>query len=551
MSYPSDVVVDAQGNLFISDGGNFRIRKVSPSGVISTVAGNGVNGYSGDNGPATSAAISQPGPLALDPSGNLFFVDYYNNRIRRVSPDGTITTVAGNGQAGFSGDGGPATTAALNEPLGVAIDPEGNLLISDSYNGRIRMVSRQGIIATVAGTGQFVSSGDGGLASAASLLRPGKIAVDPSGNIYLVEGTRVRRFTVGGTIITFAGGSAGGFSGDGGPALSAKILPAGIALDNSGNLFIADNAYRIRKVDTAGVISTIAGNGMNGFSGDGGPALSAMFEGPTGVWVDGTGDIFVADASANRIREIVFPPAPPTISPGGIVPIYSSTPVIQPGAWVSIFGTNLAASSANWSGNFPTSLNGTSVRVNGKPAYLWYVSPNQINFQAPDDSVIGPVPVTVTTAAGAVSASVTLASSSPSFSRLDATHIAAIIVENNLSGDYGNGAYNIVGPAGSSLGYHTVPARAGDSVVLFAVGLGTTTPFVPAGMPFSGVAPLSGSITLSINGITVTPTFVGETSAGLYQINITLPSGLGTGDLPISIAVGNSQSPKDAVISLQ
>jgi hypothetical protein len=283
MNYASDVVVDVQGNLFISDGGNLRIRKVSPNGVITTVAGNGTKGYSGDNGPATLAAITQPGQLAVDATGSLFFVDYYNNRIRRVSPDGTITTVAGNGKDGFSGDGGPATLASLSEPLGIAIDPQGNLLISDSYNGRIRIVSKQGTITTVAGTGQFFSSGDGGPASAASLLRPGKIAVDRSGNIYVLEKTKVRKFAVGGIINTFAGTSTGGFSGDGGPALSARMIPEGLALDRSGNLFIAEASFRIRKVDTTGMISTVAGNGMNGFSGDGGPALSAMFEGPAGV----------------------------------------------------------------------------------------------------------------------------------------------------------------------------------------------------------------------------------------------------------------------------
>jgi uncharacterized protein (TIGR03437 family) len=559
MNGPSDVVVDALGNLFISDGGNFRIRKVSRDGVIVTIAGNGVNGFSGDNGPATLAAIGQPGPLALDATGNLFFVDYGSLRIRRVSTDGTITTVAGNGNDGFSGDGGPAIGASL-VPVGIAIDPQGNLLIS-GY-GRVRMVTKQGTITTVAGTGADSSSGDGGPASAASFLGPGKIAIDQSGSIYVIDGTtfqgknylgvqRVRRFAVGGTINTYAGNSTGGFSGDGGPALSAGISPVGLALDSAGNLFIGDAYWRVRRVDTAGIISTIAGTGVNGFSGDGGLALSAKLETPTSVWVDGSGDIFVADSGNDRVREIVYQSAPPAINSGGVVPVYSSTPMIQPGEWASIFGTSLAGSAATWKGDFPTTLNGTSVRVNGKLAYLWFVSSTQINFQAPDDTTTGPVPVSVTTLAGTVSTTVTLAPSAPSFCRLDDTHIAGIILTPNLTGDYAGFTYNIVGPAGNSLGYPTVPAKAGDSLVLFAVGLGPTAPLVPSGMLFSGAAPVTGPISLSINGVPITSTFVGETSAGLYQINVTLPSGLGTGDVPIQVAVGGAPSPKTAVISLQ
>jgi uncharacterized protein (TIGR03437 family) len=265
-------------------------------------------------------------------------------------------------------------------------------------------------------------------------------------------------------------------------------------------------------------------------------------------WVDGGGNVFVADANNDRVREIVFEASLPVISSGGVVPVYSSMPVIQPGEWASIFGTNLASSTAIWHADFPTSLNGTSVRVNGKLAYLWFVSATQINFQAPDDTATGPVPVSVSTTAGTTSTTVTLASSSPSFSRLDATHIAAIVLEKNFAGDY---TYSIVGPAGNSLGYHTVPAKAGDSVVIFAVGLGPTAPAVPSGMPFSGAAPVTGSISLSINGVPVTPTFVGQTAAGLYQINLTLPSSLGTGDASIQITVDSAQGPKDAVISLQ
>lgn len=240
----------------------------------------------------------------------------------------------------------------------------------------------------------------------------------------------------------------------------------------------------------------------------------------------------------------------PTVASSGVVPVYSTVPTIQPGSWVSIYGTNLATGTATWTGNFPTSLGGTSVTINGKPAYLWYVSPNQINLQAPSDTATGPVPVVVTTPNGTATSTVTLAPAAPSFSLLDSKHVAGIILRSNGSGAYGNGSYDIIGPTGNSLGYGTVAARAGDTVELFAVGLGPTTPPVPAGSAFSGSAPTSNPVTLQINGRNVTPSYAGMTGAGLYQINLTVPTGLGTGDVSLSASVGGVQTPT-ATISLQ
>jgi len=241
----------------------------------------------------------------------------------------------------------------------------------------------------------------------------------------------------------------------------------------------------------------------------------------------------------------------PTIASSGIVPVYSSVPAIQPGSWVSIYGTNLAASTATWKGNFPTSLNGTSVTINGKPAYLWYVSPTQINLQAPDDTTAGPVQVIVTTPYGTATSTVTLAPAAPSFSLLDGKHVAGIILRSNGSGAYGGGTYDIIGPTGSSLGYGTVAAKAGDTVELFAVGLGPTNPAVPAGSAFSGSAPTANPVTLLINNVKVTPTYSGMTSGGLYQINFTIPQGLGAGDLSLSASASGTQTPAGVVISLQ
>lgn len=244
--------------------------------------------------------------------------------------------------------------------------------------------------------------------------------------------------------------------------------------------------------------------------------------------------------------------AAPAISPGGVVPLYSAVNIIQPGGWVSIYGTNLAAGTAVWNGDFPTSLGGASVTINGKPAYLSFVSPGQINLQAPDDTATGVVPVVVTTSAGTATSTVALNPYSPAFDLLDARHVTAIIVRSDGSGAYGNGAYDILGPPGNCFGYNTVGAKAGDLVELFGVGFGPTAPTVSAGKVFSGAAPITEPLALYINNVMITPLFVGMSSAGLYQINLIVPPGLGQGDVPIQAWVGGNYSTQaDKLFSLQ
>ncbi len=240
----------------------------------------------------------------------------------------------------------------------------------------------------------------------------------------------------------------------------------------------------------------------------------------------------------------LLPTPPPTILPGGIVPAYSSSPTIQSGEWASIYGTNLASGTATWTGNFPVSLGGTSATINGKSAYLLLASPSQINLQVPNDAASGAVPVVVTTACGVATSTVTLAPFGPSFFLLDAKHVAGIILRSN-------GSYDIIGPTGTSLGYATVAAKAGDTIELFGNGFGPTNPAVPAGQVFSGAAPTSNTVTLRINNMSVPPTFAGLSGAGLYQLNLTVPSGLGTGDVSLQAAVGGAPTPSGVVISLQ
>ncbi len=246
---------------------------------------------------------------------------------------------------------------------------------------------------------------------------------------------------------------------------------------------------------------------------------------------------------------------PPAINSGGITEIFGSGGSIQPGSWISIKGNNLITGTnpAMWNADFPQSLGGTSVTINNKPAYLWYASPTQLNVEAPDDNSRGTVNVTVTTSAGSGSATVTLADASPSFQWIDAnSHVLGLILRPDGSGSQGSGAnsYDLLGPTGTSLGFKTVAAKAGDTVVLYGVGFGPTNPAVPAGQIFSGAAPAIDSVTLTINGKTVKPSFTGIWFTGAFQMNVTIPSGLGTGDQTMTATVNGVTSPP-VLISLQ
>ncbi len=319
LSEPIGIARDASGNLFIADTFNNVIRKVSTSGIITTVAGSGFGAgsgggaYSGDGGPATNASLWYPVYVAVDAPGNLFIADRNNNRIRKVSTNGIITTVAGNGTFGYSGDGGPATRASIANTRGVAVDASGNVFITDVYNNRIRKVDTKGIITTAAGKGINGYSGDGGRATNASLSVPCGLAVDASGNLFIADqgNNRIREVSTNGIITTVAGNGANGYYGNGIAATSAELnYPLDVAVDASGDLFIADTYnQRIRAV-TNGIIRTIAGDGFTtvygfgGYAGDGGPASSAELNSPFGVVVDPSGNLFVVDSYNNRVRQV-------------------------------------------------------------------------------------------------------------------------------------------------------------------------------------------------------------------------------------------------------
>lgn len=272
--------------------------------TISTIAGTGAVGYTGDGGPATAATLNGPEGIAVDSSGNVYVSDTGNNVVRKIDTSGTISTYAGTGTAGFSGNGGPATSAELNNPGQLAVDSNDNLYIADSGNSMVRMVDSSGTITTVAGS-TYGYSGFGGPATSSQMGNPYGLAFDSSGNLYIADTNDcvVWMVDTSGTISVVAGNGTNGESGDGGPATSAKLSnPRGIAVDSSGNLYITEgNGNRVRKVDTSGTISTVAGTGVSGFSGDGGPATSAEMSNPWDAEVDSSGSLYVSDDSVIRL----------------------------------------------------------------------------------------------------------------------------------------------------------------------------------------------------------------------------------------------------------
>lgn len=320
---PTALAFDGSGNLYVAD--VFHIRRISPSGIVTAVAGNGSVGFAGDGGPAKNAEFKGPDGLAIDAAGDIYIADSNNFRIREITPDGIINTVAGTGAQGYSGDGGPAVAAELNYPYDVAMDTTGNLLIADAENGRIRRISASGMITTIAGNGSFAFGGDGGPALNASMYAPSAVVMDVSGNLFIVDSNnhRIREVLLNGNITTVAGNGTLGYSGDGGPAVDAQLAtPWGIAVDAAENVYFADpQENRIRKITADGTISTFAGTGMPGYSGDGGPAVDAQLYAPYGsIVADGRGNVYITDSGNERIRKISAKGTITTVAAGLYVP---------------------------------------------------------------------------------------------------------------------------------------------------------------------------------------------------------------------------------------
>lgn len=406
LSAPGHAVVDAAGNLFISDGLNYRIRKVdAATGVISTIAGDGQSADAGDGGPATAASFMYPRGLALDSAGNILVADVGAKRIRRIdAATAIISTLAGDGTAATTGDGGPATAAALNDPTGVAADSAGNVYVAEFTGNRVRKVdAATGIISTVAGTGEGGYGGDGGPATAALLQRPVHVTVDAAGNVFISDqwNHRVRKVTAAtGVITTVAGGDQWGYAGDGGPATNAALhSPCGIAVDAAGSVYVVEmSGQRVRRVDPQGVISTVAGTGQRGSAGDGGPPYAALFATPDGLTLAG-GCAYVAEWNNHRVRKFTVSDAPAITTPlnaTGMVGVALNVPVSATG---NPYPTLSAA-------GLPPGLTLSAGALTGTPtaAGTYDVTLTASNGAGPDDvktlKVVIEAPWVVTTVAG-------------------------------------------------------------------------------------------------------------------------------------------------------
>jgi len=312
LNEPSGVAVDGAGNIYIADNDNNRIRRVDREGKITTVAGTGKSGFSGDSGPATEAELNNPYGVWVSASGEVYIADQRNHRVRKVSQDGVIETIAGNGVSGYSGDGGPATEASLSYPDDMVLNSEGELFIADAGNDVVRRILVDGSIDTFAGSGKHAyngasaHSGDGGPATLAQLDTPAALAIDPKGNLYIADlrNHAIRKVSTEGVITTIAGTGRAGFNGDRRDATKAMLdEPGGVAIDKDGSLLIAEGGnWRVRRLARDGSIKTIAGNGTEGFSGDGGDAGLAQFSTLDFVAIGPQGEIYVADYGNHTIR---------------------------------------------------------------------------------------------------------------------------------------------------------------------------------------------------------------------------------------------------------
>jgi uncharacterized protein (TIGR03437 family) len=567
LSSPLLTAFDSSGNLWVVDGANRVLEYTRPfyAGEAASLV-IGQSSFTTSTAGTTATGLYTNDGIAFDSSGNLWVADAQNNRVLEYTYPFSTGQAASLviGQPNFTTNTQPAppTATSLGSPIWITFDSFGNLWVSDGENNRVLEYTRPFSTGEAASLviGQSSFTGDAAATTATGVSTPSGIVFDSFGNLWLADrgNNRVLEYTY-----PFSTGQAASLAiGQSNFTTSATATtatgfnsPRGIAIDPSGNLWVTDRSNnRVLEFNfpfsTGQAASVVIG--QSNFTTSVATTTATGLSNPRGIGFDSEGNLWLAEQGNNRVLEYgVQPPPPPSIFQNGIVPLDSAVGTIQPGEWVSIYGTNLASSTATWDGGFPTFLGDTFVTIDGKPAYLSFVSPTQINLQAPDDTATGSVPVVVTTTTGSFTSTVTLAQFAPSFFLLDSKHVAGIIPRSNGSGAYGGGSYDILGPTGNSLGYPTVAAKAGDVVELFAVGLGPTNPTVPAGEAFSGAAQTTNLVNLLINKVNVIPSFAGLSGAGLYQINLTVPAGLGTGDVTLVATVGGAQTPQNVVISLQ
>ena len=614
---PTGVATDQAGNFYVTDD-EPHILKITPAGVTSIVAGNGKDGYSGDGGLAINAMISNPTGVAVDVAGNVYFTDFQNNRIRKVAAtSGTISTIAGNGSFFFAGDGGPALSAGM-DPYDIAVDSRSNIYVADRVNNRIRKIAQDGTITTVAGTGSAGYSGDGGLATAAMLNFPTGVAVDSAGFLYIADDANgvVRRVTPSGLITTIAGtGVPSPSTGDGGPAIAAQINPWRLVVDVAGNVYVTDSINdRVRKltpqVQTAAAMTILAGNNQSGTVGNKltnpiavritdaakaavpgvivsftvSPAGAATVNPAQAITLpDGSASAIVIlgstpgtvtiTAAASGVTSVAFTatataavsPTAPHISAGGVVGAGLSTPPVAgivPNAIVSIFGTKFAPDGTARQvggddlvgGKLPTNLAGVCAMFGTQRAPIFAVFPGQLNVQVPQVTA-GSATVQVITKCDTPQAEtsnaepVTIQAAAPEFFYFvhNANGRNPIATINAITGGY-------IGAPGLVPGTVFTPAKPGNILSLFATALGATNPsFAPGELP--GVAAqVTAPFSVSVGGITLAASdvlYVGVTqNAGLYQVNLRIPDAVPDGDQPVVLTVAGVPTPTGGFITI-
>lgn len=514
LNSPSGVAVGASGVLYISDTQNQRVRAVAPGSAIATLAGSGVPGFNGEIESPRTALLNRPVGVAADAQGNWYVADTANNRVRKVQPGGNLITIAGNGNASYFGDDGLATRGSVNQPEGVAVDAAGNVYIADTLDHAVRMVTPDGVINTLAGTGTPGYSGDGGPANRARLNRPRGVAVDAGGNVYVADtgNNQVRRIDRLGTIETV----------DTGGALSD---PRGVAVDGAGNLYIADTGNRsVRRLSPGALLTTIAGNGTCCYSGDGGLAVNARLNQPWGVAVDATGNVYVADPANDAVRMLT--PISAGITVSAVTNAASNlAAAVAPGELVVLYGSGLAAVQ--------------TVLFNGVAGPLLYATQGQVGAVAPY-AVAGASVQVVVQSAAAASAPVAVAAAPTS---------PGVFTEDG-SGRGQAAAWNEDGTRNGA----AASAPAGSVLSLYATGEGQT---LPAGVDGKlAAAPLPqpvARVTVTVGGLPAEVRYAGGAPgliAGLMQVNVVVPAGL-AGVVPVVLTAGGVASQAGVTVAVR
>jgi uncharacterized protein (TIGR03437 family) len=542
----SHIFVDGAGDLYFADSNNHRIRRISPEGIITTVAGSGDRPTTnarceptsaiGDGGPARDARLYNPSSVIVLANGNLVIADQQNNRIRQVTPTGSISTIAGSGAHNLYAPGIPATASPMDWPAGLAVDAEGLIYFSEVHGNRIGRINSNGRLSTIAGNGFPGSGGDGGQATLAQLRRPTGITIDANGTLYIADtgNHRVRKVAAG-TITTIAGTGTAGFSGDGSAATGAMLdSPLDVKVDSRGNVYIADAGnHRVRRIDPDGIITTVAGTGEPGRAEDFANASGSSFHSPSAIAIDSLDDLYVVDWQNYQIRKVTLSGLP-AISRGGIVNAASRAPFpapVAPGSLIEIRGLNFSSQVATAGLPLPTELGGVFIELNGNPIPIVSISPTRIVAQLPPGLEAGSGSAVVRTESTSSNAMrVQLEAAAPGIFQLPDSKRA---IARNHDGETANGA--------------ETPEERGNTVLLQITGAGAVTPQVEAGQaaPREPRAVPVLPVTATVGGVEadVAEAYLQPGTVGVARVRIRIPSGIEPGDeVPVVIRVGGQES---------